>query len=150
MSFHLGAGERPVCHRLLRYGVTLALTLSVLFFLLVEVGDNLIVGFFLDHESPMFDYSISALGLYAFSFLPLGLNVVTAAFFTAVERPAFALSISFGRSLVLMAGSLLVLSTLFGDTGIWLSTLCSELLCLCLTAFCALRYRQGLRRVSQL
>ena len=150
VSFHLGAGERPVCHRLLRYGVTLALTLSVLFFLLVEVGDNFIVGFFLDHESPMFDYSISALGLYAFSFLPLGLNVVTAAFFTAVERPAFALSISFGRSLVLMAGSLLVLSTLFGDTGIWLSTLCSELLCLCLTAFCALRYRQGLRRVSQL
>ena len=146
VSFHLGAEERPVCHRLLRYGMTLALTLSVVFFLLVEVGDGAIVGFFLDRESPMFGYSVSALGLYAFSFLPMGANVVMAAFFTAVERPAFALSISFGRSLVLMAASLLTLSALFGDTGIWLSTLCSELLCLLLTAACALAYRRGLAR----
>ncbi len=149
VSFHLGAGERPVCHRLLRYGVTLALLLSVLFFFLVEVGDRAIVGFFLDRASPMFDDSIAALGLYAFSFLPLGLNVVTAAFFTAVERPAFALSISFGRSLVLMAASLLTLSALFGDTGIWLSTLCSELLCLLLTTACALAYRRGLKRCAE-
>lgn len=97
----------------------------------------------------MFDDSIAALGLYAFSFLPLGLNVVTAAFFTAVERPAFALSISFGRSLVLMAVSLLTLSALFGDTGIWLSTLCSELLCLLLTTACALAYRRGLKRCAE-
>lgn len=146
VSFHLGAKERPVCHRLLRYGMTLALTLSVVFFLLVEVGDEAIVGFFLNRDSAMFGYSISALGLYAFSFLPMGANVVMAAFFTAVERPAFALSISFGRSLVLMAASLLTLSALFGDTGIWLSTLCSELLCLLLTATCALAYRRGLAR----
>lgn len=149
VSFHLGAKERSVCHRLLRYGITLALTLSVVFFFLVEIGDGAIVGFFLEHESPMFSYSISALGLYAFSFLPMGLNVVTAAFFTAVERPAFALSISFGRSLVLMAVSLLTLSALFGDTGIWLSTLCSELLCLLLTTACALAYRRGLKRCAE-
>ena len=113
---------------------------------MVEVGDEAIVGFFLNRDSAMFGYSISALGLYAFSFLPMGANVVMAAFFTAVERPAFALSISFGRSLVLMAASLLTLSALFGDTGIWLSTLCSELLCLLLTATCALAYRRGLAR----
>ena len=146
VSVHFGAKERSVYHRLLRYGVTLALALSVLFFLLVEVGDRAIVGFFLDRESSMFDYSTSALGLYAFSFLPMGLNVVVAAFFTAMERPVFALSISFGRSLVLMSASLLTLSTLFGDTGIWLSTLCSELLCLILTTACSLRYRRSLER----
>ena len=144
VSFHLGAGERPVCHRLLRYGMALALALSVLFFLLAKTADGAIVGFFLDQTSPMFPYSVFALGLYAYSFLPLGINVVMAAFFTAVERPAFALSISLGRSLVLMSASLLLLSSLLGDTGIWLSTLCSELLCLALTAVCALGYRRSL------
>ena len=105
-----------------------------------------IVSAFLPTDSAVFSYSISALRMYSSSFLVLGFNVIFAAFFTAVERPVFAFSISFGRSLVLLVASLLILSSLFGDKGIWFSTLCSELLCLCLTAFCAWRYFRSHRR----
>lgn len=150
VSFHLGAGERETCHKLLKYGVLLTAVFSAVSFALGEVGPRLIVGAFLSGESPVFEYSVHALRLYSLSFLALGFNVIFAAFFTAVEKPAFAFSISFGRSLVLLTASLLTLSTLFGDTGIWLSTLCSELLCLCLTAFCAFRYLLGARREAAL
>ena len=48
------------------------------------------------------------------------------------------------RSLVLLSASLLAMSTVFGDRGIWLSTLVSELGCLMITACCGITYFQPL------
>ena len=144
VSFSLGAGRRRDCHRLLKYGLAAAALFAGLSFALGELGAPLIVGAFLDRGSAIFDYSVSALRMYAWSFLAVGFNVIFAAFLTAVERPAPALAISLSRSLVLLSASLLTLPVLFGDRGIWLSTLASELGCLVITAACAAAYfREG-------
>lgn len=140
VSFSIGAGRRRDCHRLLQYALVSAALFAVLSFALGELGAPLIVGAFLERDSAIFSYSVSALRMYAWSFLAVGFNVVFAGFFTAVERPAPAFSISVSRSMVLLSASLLAMSKLFGDRGIWFSTLASELLCLGLTACCALSY----------
>ncbi len=140
VSYHYGAGERGSCHRLLKYGLIMVSLASVLSFALGEAGAPVIVAAFLEKDSGIFDYSVQALRMYGCSFLVVGFNVVSAGFFTAMERPIPAFSISLGRSLVFLAASLLVMSEVFGDRGIWFSTLVSELLCLALTAVCALRY----------
>lgn len=148
VSFHLGAGQKPVCHRLLAYGVSLIALFSVISLAVAELGAPFLVGLFLEEGSPLVESSITALRTYGWAFLVLGFNVIFAGFFTAVERPAWAMTISFGRSLVLMAGSLFILSALFGGMGIWISALVSELLCLCLTVTFALKYRaEELKRV---
>ncbi len=147
VSFHLGAGERPVCHRLLAYGLALIAGFSVLFFAVGQLGAPAIVGLFLPDGAggALFGYSVYALRRYAWCFLVVGFNVLLAGFFTAVERPVFSFSISFSRGLVLLAGCLTVLSTLFGEAGIWLAPLVSELLCLILTVWFSLRYVRSLR-----
>lgn len=148
VSFHLGAGQKPVCHRLLAYGVSLIALFSVVSLAVAELGAPFIVGLFLEEGSPLMESSIAALRTYGWAFLVLGFNVIFAGFFTAVERPAWAMTISFGRSLVLMAGSLFTLSALFGGEGIWISALVSELLCLCVTVTFALKYRaEEMKRV---
>ena len=76
---------------------------------------------------------MSALRMYAWSFLVMGFNVIFAGFFTAMERPLPAFAISVSRSLVLLAAILTVMSLLFGDQGIWFSTPVSEAACLILT-----------------
>lgn len=148
VSYQLGAGERRNCHRLLKYGVVSVAVFSVLSLALGQLGAPAIVSAFIGSDSAVFDYSVSALRLYSLSFLILGFNVIFAAFFTAVEQPAQAFSISFGRSLVLLVVCLLVLSSLFGDKGIWLSTLASELLCLILTACCVFAYFRKQRQAA--
>lgn len=148
VSFSLGAGRRRDCHRLLKYGVAFAALFSALSFALAELGAPAIVAAFLTRESAVFSYSVSALRMYACAFLVLGFNVIFAAFFTAVERPVPAFSISFSRSLVLLCASLLILPARFGDRGIWFSPLVSELLCLALTAACAAGYFRGLRKAG--
>ena len=91
------------------------------------------VAAFLSRDSAIFDYSMSALRMYAWSFLVMGFNVIFAGFFTAMERPLPAFAISVSRSLVLLAAILTVMSLLFGDQGIWFSTPVSEAACLILT-----------------
>ena len=47
VSFHLGAGERKNCHRLLKYGVSLIAAFSVVSLALGELGAPAIVSAFL-------------------------------------------------------------------------------------------------------
>lgn len=145
VSFHLGAGKRDICHRLLAYGLALITFFSAASFAIVWLGAPTIAGLFLPDGGALLDYSVSALRRYAPVFLVLGYNVLLAGFFTAVERPAYSFTISFGRGLVLLAGCLSLLSLLFGEAGIWSAPLVSELLCLILTAGFSASYYRSLR-----
>ena len=124
VSFHLGAGERDVCHKLLRCGLGLP-------------GER---------GSALFTYSVEARRQYVWVFLVMGFNVIMAGFFTAVERPFFSFPISFGRGLVLLCACLAVLPRLLGEAGVWLSPLAAELCCLVLTGLFVLCYLRSLRR----
>lgn len=140
VSFSLGANERKNCHRFLNYALISAAVFALVFFCMGELGAPLIVGAFLERDSGIFDASVKALRIYAWAFLVMGFNVVFAAFFTAMERPVPAFTISFGRSLVCLVISLYAMSALFGPEGIWCAALVSELACLVLTALWAIRY----------
>ncbi len=147
-SFYLGAGERPVCHKFLSYGLRLVAGAGVLFCGLCQLLAGPIVGLFLAPDDPLLGYSMAALRMYAWSFLPLGFNVVVSGFFTAMEHPFPALTISFGRGLVLISGCLMVLSAWLGETGVWLSPLVSEGLCLLATLGFLARYFHTVRKNS--
>ena len=147
-SFHLGAGQRPLCHKFLSYGIKLVAVAGVGFFIICQLLAGPIVGLFLEPADPLFGYTVTALRLYSPAFLLMGFNVVVSGFFTAMEHPFPALTISFGRGLVLISGCLVALSTLFGDVGIWLSPLASEGICLAVTLFFLLRYFHKLRSAN--
>lgn len=146
VSWSLGAGRRRDCWRLMRYGAVTAALFALLSFALGELGAPLIVSAFLERDSDIFSYSVSALRAYACSFLVLGCNIIFAGASTAMERPGPAFLISVSRSLVLPAASLLILPALFGDWGIWTAPLVSELACLVLAALCALHWIRQERR----
>lgn len=148
VSYALGAGSRRDCHRLLKYGVISVTLFAALSFALGELGAPVVVAAFLERDSAIFAYSVSALRMYAASFLVMGFNVIFAGFFTAVERPVPAFAISVSRSLVLLSASLLGMSSLFGDRGIWFSTFASELGCLVITVCCGCGYFRGQKNNS--
>lgn len=144
VSFHYGAGEREKYRRLFRYSITAACISSVIFLGIAEIMPQAIVGLFLRNAEPeLFAYSVSTLRMYGLSFAIVGFNVVTAGFFTAVERPVYSVVISSARSFVLLSACLVIMTPLIGENGIWLSTVVSETLCLLLTLFFFWRYKRG-------
>lgn len=134
ISYNYGAGKPDFYHKYLKYALTTAFVFGAFFLLLVELAPQLPVQLFLGNDdAELIAYSIMAVRLYGLTFALVGFNVVATGFFTAIERPLFALTISLSRSVILLSACLIIMSALFGEYGIWLSTCVSESLCLVIT-----------------
>lgn len=145
ISFQHGAGKREVCHCFLRYGLCAAAVSGVFFLALSELAPQLPVWLFLGHrDGALIAESVRALRLYGIAFSIVGFNVVSAGFFTAVDRPAYSFTISLARSFVLLVVCLVSMTALFGEVGIWLSPFVCEALCLFISGYFFLRYRRSL------
>lgn len=142
-SYYLGSGKRDCCHRLLRYGLTAVACCSLSLFLIVELFAPAIVHMFLPPEYELFGYTVSALRIFATSFLFLGYNILMSGFFTAVDLPKYSFPVSIGRSFVFLLGSLLFCSFVLGGDYIWIAATVSEVLCLILTVGLSIKYRKN-------
>lgn len=143
LSFHHGRGEHDICRKLLKYGILSSAICGFGALIAVFTGAPGIAGFFIDRVSAqsLLEYTVRAMRIYSVSFLLIGYNVIAAGYFAAVEKPAFAMTISFGRGLVLIAASLFVLPMIAGDTGVWMAAGVSEAVCLVGTGVLAERGR---------
>lgn len=144
VSFQYGAGEQKKYRQLFRYSIISACISAVVFLFIAEGMPQAVVGLFLGNaDQELSAYTVNALRMYGFSFAIVGFNVVTAGFFTAIERPIYSVVISSARSFVLLSACLVVMTALIGENGIWLSTVASETLCLCITLFFFWRYKKA-------
>lgn len=129
-SYHYGAREYGNCRKLLMYSLIMEITVSMIYVLMLELFPQVFVGAFLDRaDEALFGYTASALRLYSLSFLFLGYNVIAAGYFTAMERSLPSFFVSAGRGLFFLAAALAVMVRQFGENGIWLSPVVSEVIC---------------------
>lgn len=82
--------------------------------------------------------AVSGLRLYFIAFIFVGFNIVTAAFFSAVEIPKPAFIIAICRGLIVILPCSFLMAMAFGVTGVWLSFPLAE----ALTAFFGLLFFQ--------
>ncbi|RZS94010.1 MATE family efflux transporter [Cuneatibacter caecimuris] len=143
-SFYYGKRDSASCHRLLRYGLVCVTAASLIAFAIGQLLAGPIVGIYIDGQNTQLTaYTVEAFRKFSFSFLLLGYNVLLAGFFTSIAKPVYSMTISLGRGLVLIAVCLAVLPWVFGENGIWFSTLVSEGLCLIPSLFFLNRYRRS-------
>ena len=145
VSFYHGRGEERTCRKLLRMALCSVAVCSAASFLLGQTAGGYAVAAFIDRtaEPELFAYTVWAFKLFAFAFLVSGFNVVFAGFFAASEKPGFALAVSLGRGMVLIALMLAAMTALFGEAGLWLSSAASEGACLLLSIGLFFLYRRG-------
>lgn len=86
------------------------------------------------NETELLSYCIKSLRIYAPAFLILGFNIIFTGYYTAVERPKFAMIISLCRGLIVITCALYFMVNIFGETGIWVATAVSEFVCLIISS----------------
>ncbi len=129
-SYHYGAGEYKSCRKLLKYSMVMAIAVSFCYLLVLEAFPGFFVGAFLERgEGGLFYYTVDALRMYSLSYAFIGFNVVASGYFTAVDRPYHSFVLSLGRGMLFLGGALIVMVKLYGEVGIWLSPVISELVC---------------------
>lgn len=134
VSYYHGREEHKTHKYILRIALIAAGGASVAAFVWGILYPNPVVAVFIDRSADalLYENAVNAFKLFSFSFLPLGVVVILAGYFTALERPKSAMTISICRGLVLVVISLVIMTMLFGEIGIWLSMGVSETIALIL------------------
>lgn len=150
ISYYYGKRRLVNCRSLFRYGIIAAAAASVLYGGVCILAPGGIVRLFIAPEmTELYAYSVQVFRIFAVSFLIAGYNVVISGYFTAVEQPVAATTISLSRSIVMLVLTLFALTALFGGAGIWWSPLVSELLTGMFTVWFLWKYKkpgEGIRK----
>ena len=127
VSFHYGAQHHSELKNLLRKSALLmaigGVTLTVLARVLAAPLSRLFVGY----DASLYALTTHAFRLFCWSFLLAGFNIFASGFFTALNNGAVSAAISFLRTLMFQAGSVVVLPILLGVDGIWWAITAAEI-----------------------
>ena len=124
VSVNKGAGRIDRVKGLRNLSLLTNLSLGITAFVLLQLFRTKAASVFVD-DSEVVKLASEISFYYSFALLLMGLNIGSAMFFTAIDKPAQSAIIALSRSLILLIG-LLVLPLLFGNTGIWLTFLFAE------------------------
>lgn len=126
-----GEGNYSVSQKIYRYGITAGFLSAVFIYAGVFMFTDEIVGVF--NPEGIEELSRSAaegLRLYFPGFLFAGVNIITAVFFGAWDKPVPSFIISVLRGFVIIIPCAFIMSSLFAMEGVWLAFPVSELLVL--------------------
>ena len=147
VSYYHGREENYIHRYILRIALCTAGIASLAAFTFGILYPDPVVAVFIEpsENQALYLNGIAAFKLFSVSFLPLGVVIILAGYFTALEKNRPAMTISIGRGLVFVTVCLLVMAALFGETGIWLSMGVSETMALILAI---LLYKRKLGKIK--
>lgn len=126
VGFNYGARNRRELKSLFLKSLTVIAAFAVVMVSLALALNAPLTYLFVGYDKALFDLTRRGFFIYSFAFLPIGFNVFSSAFFTALNNGLVSAVLSFLRTLVFQIVSVLVLPLLFGLDGIWFSIIAAE------------------------
>ena len=126
-----GKGQQDMVKKLLTWALAICGALELLMVAVIWLWTDGMVGIFnTEQDLKLLAYAHTGLRLYGLGFLAAGINILLAAYFSAVDHARPAIVGSVLRGAVAITICAIVLSRIFGLNGVWLSFLCSEVITL--------------------
>lgn len=144
-SHHYAQGDERNLKRVLRYALLTALVISLVLIAVVwALSEPLAAAFNRDDDPHLTALAAEGMRLYFAGYLFAGANIVSAAFFSAVEQPGRGLAISIGRGFVAIVAFVFAFAALFGMVGVWITFPAAEAATACLTAYFLVRFSKAM------
>ncbi len=119
VSYHFGAENHRELRNMLKKSSVLMGGAGVVLTILAMVLARPLAKIFVGYDPVLFELTVRAFRLFAFSFLLAGFDIFASGFFTALNDGMVSAIISFMRTLVFQALSVLILPMFFDTDGIW-------------------------------
>lgn len=142
VSFHYGADNREELKNVFSKSMKLIVAIGVVQFLLAQILAQPLAQIFAGYDAGLHDLTCRALRIYSVSFLLMGINGYTSAFFTALNNGVVSAVLSTYRTLVCETMAVLLLPAIVGVNGIWYAIIFAESAALVLTAIMLLKHRK--------
>ena len=130
ISFNFGAENFKRIRKILKIEVITTATLGLLFFLSINLFIDNIVSIFIKDNINVYQITKTAINIYSFTYIILGVNIVISSFFTAIENPIISSILSTTRGFLFINILLYFFPLFFSVKGIWLSAPVNEILSL--------------------
>lgn len=128
ISYNYGLGSMERVHSAERLAIITALGVGLLVMAVFMLMPDRLVALFLDGVSPSATIAVNGLPLFASAFMAFIFNLTAIGYFQSIEKVVPSIVFALLRGAVFLVPSFLLLPSLFGVTGIWLSLAVSELL----------------------
>lgn len=129
ISYYHGKNDKHNVKKTYHYALFTALCLGVLSYVVIYVfRDPLVAAFNKENSRQLAKIAKAGIVLYFIGFIPSGFNVVSSFYMTSSEQASKGLAISVLRGLIFIVMFAVVLSKLFGMTGVWLAFPSAEIL----------------------
>lgn len=129
ISKSYGAADQRGVTKTYHYAIATAISLAIIIYITVFVFAQPIVNVFnKDQSQKLVEIAVRGIRIYFTAFFFVGINVITAIFFSSVDKPKPAIAISSLRGYAFIIPVTLLMSSLFGMDGVWLSVAITEFL----------------------
>lgn len=144
LSRYYGQGDKKSVNETLKYSIGTSFFMSVLLIAVIYVFANPITELFnSENISMLTDYAVKGLRLYSIGFVFAGINIVGSGALSAIEAATWAFVVSITRGFVAILVCAVIMSALFGMTGVWLAFPAAELITLFLTITALVKKMRG-------
>lgn len=125
-SFNYGADNREELKSLFGKCVRMIGGTTVTMAVLGQLLNRTLAGLFVSYDAALMEMTVGGFRIFAIAFLFAGWNIFSSAFFTALGDGKTALTLSFTRTLLLKCGCILILPSVIGLNGVWISNVVAE------------------------
>ena len=99
-----------------------------------ELSAVALANLFVGYDADLMRLTVSGFRVFALSFVFMGFAIFSSGFFTALNDGLTSALISFLRSMVFQVAAILLLPSIWGMDGIWISIVVAELMAAILSA----------------
>ncbi|MBR5471036.1 MAG: MATE family efflux transporter [Oscillibacter sp.] len=136
VGYHFGAGSTDELKNLFRKSLTLMAVCGVMMLALGLWLAPSLSRLFVGYDAELLALTTRGFRLYSLSFLLMGFNIFSSAFFTALSNGPVSAAISFLRTLLFQAAAIFLLPLILPNAdGVWLAVVTAEALALIVTGF---------------
>ena len=127
ISYHYGSGDKKEVQNLLKLNLIILTVTSILALGLAKGLSRPISMIFVSYDADLYNLTIHAMHIYAFSFLFSGFSIFGSGFFTALNNGIVSAVISFLRTFVFESTAIMIFPLIWGVDGIWFSVMGAEI-----------------------
>ena len=141
LSYFYGAKEAAKMEKMRKISLIFIMVIGITTTIFSILGSPILVSIFTDTSSTAYSLAISGNKLFSVALLFVGFNTFTSMLFTSLSNGKISAIISFFRTFVFLIGAILILPTIRGINGLWLSVPVSEFLAVVLSFYFFKKYK---------
>lgn len=142
IGYNYGSKNNEELKGLLRKSLKLLFMASIILTLLAEIFAKGLASIFVGYDHDLLELTTNAIRLYSISYIISWINIFSSSFFTALNDGLTSAVISFLRTLVFQIIMILLLPSIMGINGIWISIVVAELISLIVSIFYLIKKRK--------